>query len=58
MKEEYREIYNILSEKPIHINDIVKKVKRPIDELNSIITMMEIEGYIVQTQTNFFIIRE
>ena len=54
MPKEYLQIYRIISEEAIHINEIVKKVNKPIQEIQSIITMMELEGYIKQAGTNYF----
>lgn len=46
IKPEYKELYNLITEKPIEINELAKKSKLDISELNQKITMMEIEGYI------------
>ena len=46
IKPEYKELYNLITEKPIEINELAKKRKLDISELNQKITMMEIEGYI------------
>lgn len=53
--KEYLEIYRVLSDKPIHINEIAMKLGKTIQEVNSVITMMEIEEYAYQSQTNYFI---
>ena len=52
--KEYEQIYNILSDKKMHINEISKKLKMDISVLNSKITLMEIEGFVEQVQTNYF----
>lgn len=54
ISKEYLEIYKILSEVPIHINEIARKLNKEIREISPVITMMEIDGYIVQTQINYF----
>ena len=54
MPKEYLEIYRVLSNESVHINEISKKLNRPIQEINAILTMMEIEGYAYQPQTSFF----
>ena len=54
MPIEYLEIYKILSDEPIHINEISKRIEKPVHEISSIITMMEIDGYAFQPQTNYF----
>lgn len=46
IKPEYKELYNLITESPIEINELDKKSKLDISELNQKITMMEIEGYI------------
>lgn len=51
---EYRNIYALLEEGPMHINEIAKKQKLSISELNSIMTMMEIEGYIQRLASNLY----
>lgn len=47
-------IYEILEKGPMHINEIAKKQKLSISELNSIMTMMEIEGYIQRLASNLY----
>lgn len=46
IKPEYKELYNLITEKPIEINELAKRSKLDISELSQKITMMEIEGYI------------
>ena len=46
IKPEYKELYNLITESQIEINELAKKSKLDISELNQKITMMEIEGYI------------
>lgn len=52
--EEYMPIYNLLSNEPIHINKIAKELNTTISEVNSIITLMELDGYIMQLSGNQF----
>ena len=54
MSKEYLEIYKILTDEPIHINEISKRIEKPVYEVSSIVTMMEIDGYAYQPQTNYF----
>ena len=54
LSKEYLEVYKILSDEPIHINEIARNLNKEICEISPIITMMEIDGYIVQAQTNYF----
>lgn len=51
--DEYRRIYNILNkEKPIHINEIVKKLKLDVNEVNYKLMMLELEDKIVSLPGN------
>ena len=52
--KEYVEVYRILTNEPVHINEIAKKMNKQVFEVTSIITMMEIEGYAYQPKTNYF----
>ena len=54
MPAEYLPIYKLLEDEPQHINEISRKLDVPIQEINSIITMMEIDGYANQPKTNYF----
>lgn len=55
IKEEYQKIYNILSETPIHINDICKKLEINIQEASSTLLLMEIEGLVKNVTGNQYI---
>ena len=48
-------ICSMLSNVPIHINEIAKKMNNSVQEIIQILTMMEIEGYVSQVQTNYFL---
>lgn len=48
-------VYESIENQPTHINEICKKTKLSIIKVNSIITMLEIEGYIKQIQGGSFI---
>lgn len=52
--EEYISIYKILEKGPMHINEIAKIEKKSMQELNSVMTMMEIEGYITRLDYNLY----
>lgn len=52
--KEYIQIYKILSDEPIHINEIAKRLNTSIENIMPIITMMEIEDYVFQPQINYF----
>ena len=55
MPKEYLQVYRILSTEPLHINELAKKLEKSINEVMPIITMLEIEGYVCQPQTNYFV---
>lgn len=46
IKKEYQNIYKILEKGPIEINELSKKLKENITQINQKLTMMEIEGLI------------
>lgn len=50
--KQYIEIYNILENGPMHINEIAKKQGKPVQELSGILTLMEIEGFITRFTQN------
>lgn len=52
--KEYIQIYKQLSVNPIHINQIARTLNKPIHEISQILTLMEIDGYAYQPQTNYF----
>lgn len=56
--EKYISIYKIISEGPIHINDICKKENKNISQISPILTMLELQGYIEQITSNQFKIKE
>ena len=57
ISSEYKKVYNILTNMPMHINEICKKAGTPMAEVNQIITMLEIEGLIKSLPNNEFIKR-
>lgn len=48
-EKEYREIYKIILNNPNNIDIIYEKSKNSIGEINQILLMLEIEGYIKKT---------
>ena len=56
--EQYISIYKIISEGPIHINDICKKENKNISQITPILTMLELQGHIQQISSNQFKIKE
>lgn len=43
---EYNEIYQLITQKPISINEICQKSKKSINKINPILVMLELEEYI------------
>lgn len=54
LSNEYLEVYKILSNEPIHINEISKKLSKAVSKIIPIITILEIDGYVYQPMTNYF----
>ena len=54
IKPEYQEIFNLFSTTPINIEELCKKSKLSISEINQKLTLMEIEGYIKSLPGNKF----
>ena len=54
--KEYRGIYNAIGNEPTHINTIYKKTKMDITEINSTLTILELEGYINRLPGNMFVV--
>lgn len=44
--EEYEEIYQLITENPISLNEIYEKSSKNIAEINNILLMLELDGYI------------
>lgn len=57
INEEYKKVYEVLTNIPIHINEICKKTNNSMAEVNQIITMLEIEGLVKSLPNNEFIKR-
>ncbi len=52
--QEYVKIYSILEKGPMHINEIAKQQEKSLSELNAIMVIMEIEGYIQRLNSNIY----
>lgn len=50
--KQYIEIYNVLENGPMHINEIAKREGKSVQELSGILTLMEIEGFITRLTQN------
>ena len=55
MKDEYKNVYDVITNSPIHINQICKKANISIAEANQTLTMLEIEGLIKSLPNNEYI---
>lgn len=53
--KEYEEVYKSITKEPISIDEICKKTKLEISEVNYKLTMLELEGYIEKLPGNFFV---
>ena len=53
--EQYKPIYDVLSRIPMNVNDIVKKSKKSMIEVNSALTMLELQDLVKQTGIGEFI---
>ncbi len=56
--KEYINIYKLLLNKPMHINEITRNLKTNISQISSTLTIMEIEGYIEKDDINTYKIKE
>lgn len=55
INKEYKEIYNIFTEKPINSNEICKKINKNISEINSKLLLMEMEGLVKRVAGNAYV---
>jgi predicted Rossmann fold nucleotide-binding protein DprA/Smf involved in DNA uptake len=55
IEEEYKEIYNIICKGEISLNEIAKLSNKPLSEINSELTMLEIEGRIIKKPGNMYV---
>jgi len=55
VNEEYKDIYSVLSRIPINANEICKKTNKNIVEVNTTLTMLELEGLVKQVGVNEFV---
>ena len=52
--QEYKKVYDIISTDPINTDEIAKKTGLNISEVNTILTMLELEGFIDSLPGNYF----
>lgn len=55
ISEEYKEVYSVLSKIPVNVNEICKKTNKSIVEVNTTLTMLELEGVVKQVGVNEFV---
>ena len=55
VNEEYKDVYGVLSKIPTNVNEICKKANKTIVEVNTTLTMLELEGIVKQVGVNEFI---
>ena len=55
ISDEYKNVYDVITNSPIHINQICKKANISIAEVNQTLTMLEIEGLIKSLPNNEYI---
>lgn len=55
VKDEYKELYKLITNEPININDLAKKSNLNITQVSTKLTMMELEGYIKSLPGNEFV---
>lgn len=52
--KEFKPIYSVLTKSPQHINLIAEKSHIPLNELQSKLFMMELDGIITKTSSNYY----
>lgn len=52
--DEYRPIYNLISKKPTSVDIIAKKLNLNINNVNSVLLMMELNGYVKKMPGNMY----
>jgi len=55
VEKEYQSVYNVIEYEPTNINTIINKSKKNIVEIMSILSILEIDGYIQKLQGNNYI---
>lgn len=53
--KQYKEVYETLTRVPINVNEICKKTGKNIIEVNTTLTMLELEGLVKQVGANEFV---
>lgn len=55
VEEQYKPVYEVLTKIPMNVNDIVKKSRKSMIEVNSALTMLELQDLVKQTGIGEFI---
>lgn len=55
VEERYKAVYDVLTRIPINVNEICKRTGKNIIEVNTTLTMLELQGLIKQTGANEFV---
>lgn len=55
VEEQYKQVYETLTRIPINVNEICKKTKKNIIEVNTTLTMLELQGLIKNVGANEFV---
>lgn len=53
--KEYKEVYNLVGDKPISINEISSSLNVPISSISEILFMLELKGYITNLPGNNYV---
>ena len=53
--KEYEDVYRSISEEPINSDEISKKTNKNISEVNTALTLLELEGFIESIPGNFYV---
>ncbi len=46
--DKYKDVYQLLTKKSMDINEISRKLRKPMNEINSLMFMMELEEFAVR----------
>lgn len=55
LEKEELNIYRVLSDNPMHVNEIAIALDTSVEKIIPILTIIEIKGFIEQSSTNFFV---
>ena len=55
VEEQYKEVYETLTRVPINVNEICKRTRRNTIEVNTTLTMLELQGLVKQVGANEFV---